>query len=196
MLFQEPIHYNMTVSENIALGDLARGPGEAEIRAAARAAGASEAIARLPGNYDTPLGRWFAGGTELSVGEWQRLALARAFFHQAPLILLDEPTSAMDSWAEADWMRRFRRLAQGRTAVIITHRFTTAMQADVIHVMAGGRIVESGSHQQLLAGGGRYAQSWEAQMRRPGPWPGAEPRPGAEPGPAREESPAEMAEAA
>jgi ATP-binding cassette subfamily B protein len=186
VLFQEPIHYNMTVSENIALGDLARGPGEAEIRAAARAAGASEPIARLPQNYETPLGKWFAGGAELSVGEWQRVALARAFLRQAPLTLLDEPTSAMDSWAETDWMRRFRQLAQGRTAVIITHRFSTAMQADVIHVMAQGQIVESGSHQQLLASGGRYAQSWQAQMRRAKPGPGADPGPGAEPGPAAE----------
>ena len=102
---------------------------------------------------------------ELSIGEWQRLALARAFLRRAPLIILDEPTSAMDSWAEAAWMQRFRGLAANRTAIIITHRFTTAMQADVIHVMDGGTIVESGSHDALLAMGGPYARSWAQQMR-------------------------------
>ncbi|HPH98665.1 MAG TPA: ATP-binding cassette domain-containing protein [Anaerolineaceae bacterium] len=111
------------------------------------------------------LGRWF-GSTELSVGEWQRLVLARAFIRQASLIILDEPTSAMDAWAEMEWLSRFRTLAADRTALIITHRFTTAMQADEIHVMADGRIVESGTHQELLALGGRYASSWNEQMRQ------------------------------
>jgi ATP-binding cassette subfamily B protein len=175
VLFQEPLHYSMTVAQNIALSQPAREPAAADIEAAARAAGAAEPIARLPQGYDSLLGKWFAGGAELSVGEWQRLALARAFLRQAPLILLDEPTSAMDSWAEADWMRRFRRLAGGRTAIIITHRFTTAMQADVIHVLAGGQIVESGSHAQLLAAGGRYAHSWQAQLQQAGPDLGADP---------------------
>ena len=122
-------------------------------------------VARLPRGYETLLGHWFEGGVGLSVGEWQRIALARAFFRPAPVILLDEPTSAMDSWAEADWLRRFRSLAAGRTAVIVTHRFTTALQADVIHVMDAGRVVESGSHAELLARGGAYARSWAAQMR-------------------------------
>jgi len=113
------------------------------------------------------LGRWF-GYTELSVGEWQRLALARAFIRQADLVILDEPTSAMDSWAEAAWMARFRELVAGRTALIITHRFTTAMQADIIHVMHEGRVVESGTHAELVALGGRYAASWRSQMREAG----------------------------
>jgi ATP-binding cassette subfamily B protein len=110
------------------------------------------------------LGKWF-GGAELSGGEWQRLALARAFLRQAEMIILDEPTSSMDSWAEADWLSRFRKLVAGRTALIITHRFTTAMQADIIHVMDRGKIIESGDHDQLLAAGGRYATSWTRQMR-------------------------------
>ncbi|MBM2813157.1 MAG: Xenobiotic-transporting ATPase [Chloroflexi bacterium] len=164
VLFQQPVHYNSTVSENIALGDLTAQPSAAEIEAAARASGAAELIDRLPEGYDTLLGKWFVSGTELSVGEWQRIALARAFLRQAPLILLDEPTSAMDSWAEADWIKRFRSLAAGRTVIIITHRFTTAMRADVIHVMAEGQIDESGRHDELVALGGRYAQSWEGQM--------------------------------
>jgi len=95
----------------------------------------------------------------------QRIALARAFVRQAQIIVLDEPTSAMDSWAEADWLERFRTLTNGRTAMIITHRFTLAMRADMIHTMRNGQIVESGSHEQLLATGGLYAQSWIAQMQ-------------------------------
>jgi ATP-binding cassette subfamily B protein len=98
------------------------------------------------------------------VGEWQRIALARAFLRRAPIIILDEPTSALDPWAEADWLDRFRQLAVGRTSIIITHRFTTAMHADVIHVMDRGQIVESGSHQLLLNHNGLYAQSWSRQM--------------------------------
>ena len=117
---------------------------------------------------DTPLTTWFVGGTDLSTGEWQRIALARAFLRPAPILVLDEPTSAMDSWAEADWLDRFRSLAAGRTVLIITHRFTTAMLADTIHVMEEGRIVESGSHAELLELGGRYAMSWRAQMERAG----------------------------
>jgi len=165
VMFQEPVRYSATVAENISLGDLPAEAALAEIEEAASAAGADPTIRRLPEGYDSLLGKWFAGGTELSVGEWQRIALARAFLRRAPIIVLDEPTSAMDPWAEADWLDRFRRLASGRTAVIITHRFTTAMRADVIHVMEGGRIVESGSHTELLERGGRYAQSWFAQTQ-------------------------------
>jgi ATP-binding cassette subfamily B protein len=165
VLFQQPVHYNTTVAENIALGDLASNAGAAAIEAAARDAGADAIIARLPGGMQTLLGKGFTSGTELSVGEWQRIALARAFLRQAPIIILDEPTSAMDSWAEADWLERFRALAAGRTVLLITHRFTTAMRADLIHVMAEGRIVESGRHPELLDLGGRYAQSWVTQMQ-------------------------------
>ncbi|MCS6804397.1 MAG: ABC transporter ATP-binding protein [Acidobacteriota bacterium] len=164
VLFQEPVHYHTTAAENIAIGDLAAAPNMSQIEAAAAAAGADAPIRRLPDGYQTVLGKWF-GGAELSVGEWQRVALARAFIRQAPIIILDEPTSAMDSWAEADWLARFRQLAAGHTAIVITHRFTTAMQADVIHVMDNGRIIESGSHEQLLAQGGRYAESVQAQFQ-------------------------------
>jgi ATP-binding cassette subfamily B protein len=164
VLFQQPFHYNATVQENILYGDLSRTPPAAEVKAAIEAAGAEQIVARLPGQEQTLLGRWFAGGTELSVGEWQRIALARAFLRRAPIIILDEPTSALDPWAEADWLERFRELAAGRTSIIITHRFTTAMHADIIHVMDRGRIVESGSHQRLLEQSGLYAESWSRQI--------------------------------
>jgi ATP-binding cassette, subfamily B, bacterial len=164
VLFQQPVHYHASAGENIALGELTANPTAEEIERAAEAAGAAACIERLPESYATLLGKWF-GGAELSGGEWQRVALARAFLRQAPIIVLDEPTSALDSWAEANWMARFRTLAKGRTALIITHRFTTALQADTIHVMEAGQIVESGTHQELLARGGRYAQSWQQQMQ-------------------------------
>jgi ATP-binding cassette, subfamily B, bacterial len=164
VLFQEPVHYHTSAAENIALGDLPASPSEKEIREAAREAGADLPIERLPQGYATVLGKWF-GGAELSVGEWQRLALARAFLRKAAIIVLDEPTSAMDSWAEADWLNRLRELTEGRTTLIITHRFTTAMRADVIHVMKQGRIIESGTHHDLVAAGGDYARSWQAQMK-------------------------------
>ncbi|MFN0111296.1 MAG: ABC transporter ATP-binding protein [Blastocatellia bacterium] len=165
VLFQQPVHYNATVAENIRLGAPEENLADAEIRAAAEEAGAAEVINRLPDGYDTMLGKWFSQGAELSGGEWQRLALARAFARSAPIVLLDEPTSSMDSWAEADWLRRFRGAMTGRTVVIITHRFTTAMQADRIHVMNEGQIIESGTHGELLALGGLYAESWMAQVR-------------------------------
>jgi len=164
VLFQQPFHYNTTVQENILYGDLNLAASEVQLDAAIRAAGAAEIVARLPQKEQTLLGRWFTGGTELSVGEWQRIALARAFLRRAPIIILDEPTSALDPWTETDWLERFRKLAMGRTSIIITHRFTTAMHADVIHVMVQGRIVESGSHQRLLEQSGLYAESWTRQI--------------------------------
>jgi ATP-binding cassette subfamily B protein len=164
VLFQFPVDYHATAAHNIALGDLTMAPTRAEIEAAAQGAGAHEVMARLPRGYETLLGKWFVDGTELSGGEWQRVALARAFLRQAPIVVLDEPTSFMDSWAEMAWLQRFRDLVHGRTALIITHRFTTAMHADIIHVMHQGRIVESGSHSELVARGGHYSQSWSAQM--------------------------------
>ena len=166
VLFQEPVHYSATVQENIALGDLHAAPGLEAVQTAARAAGADGPLERLPDGYDTLLGKWFKGGMDLSVGEWQRVALARAFLRRAPLILLDEPTSAMDPWAEADWLGRFRSLAKGHTALLITHRFTTAAYADRIYVMDKGQIVEAGTHRELLETGGAYAQSWKEQMQR------------------------------
>ena len=164
VLFQFPLTYYATAGQNIAVGDLASAPTMAEIVAAALAAGAHELIARLPNGYDTTLGTAFGDGIDLSGGEWQRIALARAFLRQAPIIILDEPTSFMDSWAEADWLERFRDLVRGRTVLIITHRFTTAKYADIIHVMQDGQVIQSGSHDELVAGDGLYARSWARQM--------------------------------
>lgn len=165
VLFQQPVQYNATASENISLGDLSLQATETQIGAAAEAAGADEPILRLPQGYATLLGKWFEGGADLSVGEWQRLALARAFLRQARLVILDEPTSAMGPWAEAEWLARLRAVTAGKIVILITHRITTAAQADVIHVMQDGKIIEFGSHEALLATGGMYAQSWHTQLQ-------------------------------
>jgi ATP-binding cassette subfamily B protein len=160
VLFQEPVRYHVTASENIAHGDHSAAPDPGEIEMAAHAAGAHDLIQRLPDGYETVLGRWF-GGVDLSTGEWQRVALARAFLRKARLIILDEPTSMLDAWAEAQWFRRFRTLAAGCTVLIISHRLTMTMRADAIHVMGEGRIIESGTHADLLTLGGRYREAWE-----------------------------------
>lgn len=163
VLFQTPVRYSTTAGENIALGSIENLLEIKKIKMAATAAGADEIIEKFPESYEQMLSYRFAGGSELSVGEWQRIALARAVFREAPLILLDEPTSAMDPWAEADWLKRFIKQATGKTVLIITHKFSTAMYADLIYVMQNGKIVESGSHSKLLQKGGRYAESWREQ---------------------------------
>lgn len=164
ILFQFPITYHATAAESIAYGDLFSKPKYESIQHAADSAGAHEFIERLPKKYETQLGKWFMDGVQLSGGEYQRVATARAYLRETPLILLDEPTSCLDSWSEVEWFTRFRQLQRGRTAILITHRFTIAMRADIIHVMRDGEIVEAGSHQELLVKDGMYAQSWKAQM--------------------------------
>jgi ATP-binding cassette subfamily B protein len=154
VLTQEPVRYSTSAAECIGLGDLTEaGPSQdaTAIAAAAQAAGAAGFIVGLPEGYATPLGLWFEGGVELSGGQWQRLALARALIRRAPVLILDEPTSALDPWAEARWLDGLRGLTRGRTVLLITHRLTAAALADRIHVMDAGRIVESGTHLELVA---------------------------------------------
>ncbi len=162
--FQQAVHYDATAAENIGYGNLAEREASL-IKAALCQVQGDEIIARLPHGIDTHLGKYFVNGTELSVGEWQRIGLARAYFRNAPIVVLDEPTGTMDPWAEIEWGRRFREFTQGRIGILITHRFTAAMFADVIHVMQGGRIVESGPHDALLRAGGLYARGWAAHAR-------------------------------
>jgi ATP-binding cassette subfamily B protein len=165
VLFQDPVNYNDTVAKNIAIGDLENADRK-EIVEAAHKAGANSIIEGLPQDYETLLGKRFEGGTDLSIGEWQRLALARAFLRKAPIVILDEPTSAMDPWAEAEWMFRFRQSMAENTIFLITHRLSTAMFADKIFLMENGRIIESGNHNELLALDGLYADSWYASGRQ------------------------------
>src|SRR5687768_1592869 len=165
IMFQQPVSYQDTARQNIGLGNLVAAQSTTRIEAAARNAGAHSLISGLPNGYDAVLGKWFADGTELSAGEWQRVAMARAYLRQSEIIILDEPTSMMDSWAEAEWFENFRGLVRNRTAILITHRLTIAMRADVIHVMEHGQIIESGNHEQLLMANGPYAKSWKAQTQ-------------------------------
>lgn len=164
ILFQFQMQYHASASENIAIGDTKKETLKNSTEEAARRAGAHKFIMQLPQKYDTLLGKWFVSGAELSGGEWQRVALARAYYRQSPIIVLDEPTSYMDSWSEADWFDRFREVASNKTSIIITHRFTIAMRADIIHVVDDGKIIESGTHYELVKANGFYAQSWNAQM--------------------------------
>ena len=164
VLFQEPVHFSETVRDNIALADTGGEAEEADLTRALEGAGAQAIVDRLPRGVETLLGTWFAGGAELSVGEWQRIALARAIHRNAPVLLLDEPTAAMDSWAEAKWVGHLKRMTENRTVILITHRLTTAMNADHIHIIDRGRIIESGSHRELIAAEGRYSEAWKAQV--------------------------------
>jgi ATP-binding cassette subfamily B protein len=165
VVFQDYVRYHLTARENIWLGDVERPIDPEQIMAAARQAGAHEVIAHLKNGYDTRLGRWFADGEELSVGEWQKVALARAFLRDAQIIVLDEPTSAMDARAEYELFRRFHQLTEGRTAILISHRLSTVRMADRIYVLEGGRIVECGTHDELVDCGGRYARLFETQAQ-------------------------------
>ena len=164
VLFQTPVQFHASVRESIALGDLSAGSEAGAVEASAHAAGAHEFVQQLPCGYDTLLGRWWGDGVELSAGQWQRVALARALFRQAPVVILDEPTSFMDSWAEAEWFERMLTLTRGKTVIMITHRLHLAMRADQIYVLDEGRVVESGTHLDLVSQGGPYGQSWEQQL--------------------------------
>jgi ATP-binding cassette subfamily B protein len=164
VIFQDFARYQMLLGENIGAGDTRRFDDADRWREAARQGTASDFIARMPQGYETQLGRWFRDGQELSGGQWQKIALSRAFMREdADILVLDEPTAAMDAAAEAQVFEHVGRARAGRIAILISHRFSTVRIADQILVLANGRIVESGSHQQLLERGGHYASLFELQ---------------------------------
>ena len=163
VIFQDFIHYPLTARENVWIGDVHIDPTDARVAQAARQAGADEMIRRLPNGYETLLGRRFDQGVEISIGEWQKVALARAFLRRAQLVILDEPTSALSVRAEYELFESFRELLDGRAALLISHRFATVRVADRICVLDQGRIVEHGSHEELMRHQGRYARMYETQ---------------------------------
>jgi ATP-binding cassette subfamily B protein len=162
-MFQDYVTYQATAAENIGLGELDRFEDREAVEAAARKAGADSLLDRLADGWDTPLGKWFDGGVELSGGEWQKVALGRAFMRDARILLLDEPTSALDAQAEFELFARLRSLASGRTAIYISHRFSTVRQADRILFLEHGRLIEQGTHAELMALNGRYAHLFALQ---------------------------------
>ncbi len=163
VIFQDYVKYQMMAGENIGIGRVEEMENHVMVEEAAEKSGANKAIERLEKGYDAVLGRWFEKGVDLSGGEWQKIALARAFMRNAPVLILDEPTSALDAQAEYDIFQRFRSLAAERTVIFISHRFSTVRLADRIFVIEQGRMIESGSHHELLDLDGRYAELFNLQ---------------------------------
>ncbi len=163
LILQDFVRYDFSASENIGVGSIARVDERERVVDAAERALADRVIDRLPLGYAQPLGRRFKDSVELSGGEWQKMAIARAYMRDGDVLILDEPTAALDARAEYEVFQRFRELSQGRTCLIISHRFSTVRMADRIVVLEDGSIAEAGSHVELLSEGGRYAALFELQ---------------------------------
>jgi ATP-binding cassette subfamily B protein len=165
VIFQDYARYDMSARDNIWFGNSQLSPDDDGIIGAAKESGAHEPISRLKDGYDNILGTLFEGGAQLSMGEWQKVALARAFLSDAQIVVLDEPTSWMDAKAEYEVFEKFRDVMQNKTAILISHRLSTVRMADRIYVLDGGKIVETGTHDDLIQKNGTYAQLYEIQAQ-------------------------------
>ncbi|HTG23944.1 MAG TPA: ABC transporter ATP-binding protein, partial [Reyranella sp.] len=163
VIFQDFVRYNFTAGDNIAVGRISARGDQARIARAARSSQADEVIAGLPRGYDQRIGKRFKNGVELSGGEWQKVAIARAYMREAEVLILDEPTAALDARAEFEVFQRFKELSKGKTAVLISHRFSSVRMADRIFVLADGKVEAAGTHEELLARPGLYAELFELQ---------------------------------
>jgi len=163
VIFQDFMRYDMTAGENIAMGKIDELHNPSRIAMAAAQSHADAVIQKLPSGYEQMLGRRFEGGLDLSGGEWQKIALARAYLRDAQLLILDEPTASLDARSEREVFERFAELTEGKMALLISHRFSTVRMADQILVLEGGQIAEQGSHHQLMSRGGRYSEMFEMQ---------------------------------
>ena len=173
-MLQEPVRYPFSAYDNIALGSVERRDDRAGVEQAARMSGFDEVVKMLPDKWNTILSNELPGGIDMSGGQWQRLALARALFatyHGARILVLDEPTAALDIRSEARFYQKFFEITKGITTVVISHRFATVRLADKICILEDGRITQCGNHDTLLSEGGTYAQMYELQARQFGGTP-------------------------
>jgi len=163
VIFQDFVRYMMSARENIGFGQIDALDDQSRIEIAAEKGGADEVIDELPQGYETMLGAWFEDGRQLSGGQWQKVALGRAFMRDAEVLVLDEPTAALDAEREYEIFQRFRSLTNGRIAILISHRFSTVRMADRIAVFEHGEMTELGTHPELLAKAGTYARLFNMQ---------------------------------
>jgi ATP-binding cassette subfamily B protein len=163
VIFQDFVRYNLSAADNIAVGMIAARDDQARIKRAAMRSQADEVIAKLPGGYEQMIGKRFKNGVELSGGEWQKMAIARAYMREAAVLILDEPTAALDARSEFEVFKRFKELSAGKSAVLISHRFSSVRMADRILVLADGKVEAAGTHEELISQPGRYSELFELQ---------------------------------
>jgi ATP-binding cassette, subfamily B, bacterial len=163
VIFQDFVRYNLTAADNIAVGRIIARNDRPRVERAATRSQADEVIGKLPAGYEQMIGKRFKDGVELSGGEWQKIAIARAYMREAEVLILDEPTAALDARSEYEVFRRFKEISEGKTAILISHRFSSVRMADRILVLADGKVEAAGTHEELVAQRGRYSELFELQ---------------------------------